>query len=109
MTCCWLASFSEEPCDGRLIRAHLIPRQRIVREVTKTLPKDEAFEVIWDERVWVPVCGGVMGNAGHHGMFDGKSLRVPRWALPEGVEEYAAQYGLGWSLDREYGPRELVA
>lgn len=100
---CWLAQFSEQPCDGRLIRAHLIPRQRIVREVTKPLPREEAFQIIWDERAWAWACGGPMGNAGHHGAFDNRSLYVPRWALPAGVEAFAAEHGLVWSLDRDYG------
>jgi hypothetical protein len=114
---CWLARFSEQPCDGQLIRAHLIPKQRIKREWMRrdvrvmASPKDKlALELaIWDQRVWVPACGGPMGNAGHHGAFDSKQLYVPRWALPPGVEEYAREYGLVWSLDRDYGVAEEVA
>jgi hypothetical protein len=59
---CWLAQFSTKPCEGRLIRAHLIPRQLLKREGHP--------EAIDDPRSSVWSCGGIMGNAGHHGMFD---------------------------------------
>jgi len=113
---CWLAQFSDVPCDGRLVKAHLIPAQRIRRELTvdRSIPTvrqdgDRITSIVWDPRVWVPACGGPTGIGGHHGMFDGRKLRVPRAALPEGVEAYAAEYGLTWSLDRDYGPLEAAA
>lgn len=108
---CWLAQFSERPCEGQLIRAHLIPKQRIRRELRgrHDLGYDGLDAAIWDPRVWVPACGGPTGCSGHHGVFDGRQLYVPRWALPEGVEEYAREYGLVWSLDRDYGVAEEVA
>jgi hypothetical protein len=106
---CWLAQFSRVSCDGQLVRAHLLPRQRIVREVTKGLPAAEAFQIIWDPRCWVPACGGVTGVGGHHGALDGRILSVPRSALPEGLEAFAAEYGLVWSLDRDFGLREAAA
>lgn len=98
---CWLAQFSEVPCDGQLVRAHLIPKQRIKREATAA--------AVWDERVWVPACGGPTGIGGHHGMLDGRQLSVPRSALPEGLEAFAAKHGLSWSLDRDFGLREVAA
>lgn len=106
---CWLAQFSNVACDGQLVRAHLIARQRLVREVTNRLPNEEAFKVIWDERVWVPACGGPTGIGGHHGQFDGCTLLVPRSGLPEGLEAFAAEHGLGWVLDREFGLLEAAA
>jgi hypothetical protein len=33
-----------------------------------------------------------------------RSLRVPRYRLPPGLEEFCSELGLGWWLDREYGP-----
>lgn len=105
---CWLrehavhASGTMPPCAGRLVKAHLIRRQTLEREAP-------GFDV-WDERVWVWACGGPLGNAGHHGQLDAghRPLRVPRAALPAEVEVVAAELGLGWWLDREYGPRELL-
>lgn len=109
------------PCDGALIRAHLIPRQRIVRaRKTAVWTKDTTpaqfrmlqrpeQELVWDERVWVPMCGGPMGNAGHHGMLDAggvRRLRLVRAWLPSAVEAFAVEYGLEASLERDYGPKE---
>ncbi len=97
MSGCFLARFSDHPCEGRLIRAHLIPRQ---------LLKREGFGLhVDDPRSYVPACGGIMGNAGHHGQMDAsRTLKVPREALPPVLEEFAAELGLTWWLDREYGP-----
>lgn len=89
-------------CDGRLVKAHLIPKQRIKREKQSLLPKDDLQWLIWDERVWTYMCGGPTGLGGHHGAFDAKQIRIRRSHLPEGVEEFAAEYGLEWSLERDY-------
>lgn len=45
-----------------------------------------------------------MGNAGHHGQFkpDGP-LPIARDLLPDGLEEFAAELGLTWWLERTYG------
>lgn len=93
---CWLAQFSEIPCDGQLRKCHLIPKQTIRREIGKR------YE--WDERSWVWGCGGPTGIGGHHGMLDySRKLRIPRHALPSSLEEFAEAHGLGWYLDRTYG------
>lgn len=96
---CWFADLpGAGPCDGVLRKCHLIPKQKIKREVGKA--------AMWDERVWVWGCGGPTGIGGHHGMLDySRKLRVPRDRLPEAVEAFAEQHGLGWWLDREYGER----
>lgn len=109
------------PCDGRLVRCHLVPRRVIAEAVQKRLhdarrageiTREEYDERIGgavvranrDERSWVWGCGGPMGNAGHHGMLDAsRTLRVPRYRIPEATEVFAAELGLGWWLDREYG------
>lgn len=93
---CWLASFSDAPCDGKLRKCHLIAKQTIKREVGK--------QHMWDDRSWVWGCGGPMGNGGHHGMLDySRTLRIERDRLPAAVEAFAAEHGIGWWLDREYG------
>src|SRR4051812_26964881 len=99
---CWLAPFSTRPCEGRLIRAHLIPRQLLKREGLARFIDDPA--------TWVPGCGGITGCSGHHGQLDSaRTLRVPREALPEALEAFCADHGLLWFLDREYGPLEMAA
>jgi hypothetical protein len=118
MSACWLAQFADTPCDGRPVKAHLIPRQLLAREFPDgftvedelgeyTVPLDALIE---NPSTWVWACGGPMGNGGHHGMLDSRSghanvLRVPRAMLPRRVEWFAADVGLDWWLDREYGPR----
>jgi hypothetical protein len=96
---CWFAEtfWDAGPCDGQLVRAHLIKEQTLRREAPDADPKDP--------RVWVPACGGPMGNAGHQAMYKPDGFRpVPRDVLPLELEEFAAEYGLGWYLARIYGP-----
>lgn len=64
-------------------------------------------ELVADARSWVWGCGGPTGIGGHHGRLDSRGcdpLRIPRYRLPPGLEEFAEELGLGWWLDREYGP-----
>lgn len=112
MTECWLARFGVyergpmPPCEGRLIRAHLIKRQTLLRE----LPAEVAARAIDDPRSWVPACGGPQGNGGHHGMADhSRTLRIPYDNLPAGLIELAAETGLLWWLEREYGENRRAA
>jgi hypothetical protein len=111
---CWFARnvIGCGPCDGQLVRAHLIPQQVLKRE-TKEARRDLCLlldEVLSDPRSWVPCCGGPTGIGGHHGMLDhSRTLRIPRAVLPKGLEAFAAELGLEWWLDREYGPREKAA
>lgn len=98
---CWLAQLpGAGACDGSLVRCHLIPQQLLRRELGRGWRKAAA-----DPRTWVWGCGGPMGCSGHHGMLDySRTLRVPRERLPEAVVAFAAEAGLLWWLDREYGP-----
>jgi hypothetical protein len=108
---CWFAALPDAgPCEGRLVRCHLIPQQLIRREVrTLAALRDPRGEIpvrlrAIDPRCWVYGCGGAMGPGGHHGRFkpDGP-LPIPRRLLPAGLEKFAAELGLGWWLDRTYG------
>lgn len=107
---CWVKQHVPHvgtPCDGELVKAHLIPKQRIRRELRLGRSDAELEALVWDERVWVPVCGGPTGIGGHHGMLDySRTVRIPREVLPVGLEEFALEHGLGWSLERDYGPRD---
>lgn len=85
-----------KPCDGRLVRCHLIPKQ-VIRRVDPG--------AVWDDRAWVWGCGGITGCSGHHGALDqSRTLRLPRGVLPSWLDDFAAEFGLGWWLDRTYGP-----
>jgi hypothetical protein len=98
---CQLARFSDTPCDGELVRVHLIPKQRLRKE----LPPESYQAAVIHPAVWVWACGGPTGIGGHHGELDySRKLRVPREALPPLTEAWAAFHGLTWWLTREYGP-----
>lgn len=87
-------------CEGRLIKAHLISRQVLIRELGGVTGR----AAILDPRSWVWACGGIMGVSGHHGAFDSsKRLRVRRDRLPPGVEDLAEELDLVWWLDRTFG------
>lgn len=109
---CWLAAHGVSandralpPCDGRLVRAHLIPQSWMRREFAALGLDVQAL--VGDPRGWVWACGGIAGNSGCHGRLDcSRTLRVPRWALPRELEEFALELGVRAVafLDREYGP-----
>lgn len=133
---CWIVEqglAARGSCAGELVKAHLIPKQRIKRQfprgaeatwretskghaiwrpVGRGGPETPAWidlhELVWDRRVWVPICGGAMGNAGHHGAVDsggvGKIV-IPREKLPEDLEDWAEEHGFEWSLEADYGPK----
>ena len=93
---CWLREFSPRPCEGALVRAHLIPKQTLLRE----LPSEQSAALLWDDRVWVPACGGLdHGADAHHGDFDNYRLAVPRSALPQDFKDLLEELGLGWYID----------
>jgi hypothetical protein len=102
---CWAAERLEGagPCDGALIRAHLIPKQLIDRELRARFGGTVPRAVLWDPRVWVPMCGGPTGVGGHHGRVDGRQLAIPRRLLPPELEEFAREHRLEWRLDHDYG------
>lgn len=123
---CWASMWvpGAGPCDGQLIKAHLLPKQVIRRELAAGVKERrfngslrslkevrEALEdLVWDAAVWVPMCGGPTGIGGHHGQLDhSRTLRIPRDAIPSDLEAFAAEHGLSWWLDRTYGPREEAA
>lgn len=92
-TACWLSRFSDLDCRGPLQLCHLIDKQRLrANGVTE--------DDIWDERVVVNGCEH------HHGAVPKGD--IPRDELPPGLEEYAAEHGLTWSLDRDFGTLDDV-
>jgi hypothetical protein len=91
---CWLARFSEQPCEGELRKVHLISKQ-VLRRV--------GYDP-WDERAWVWACGGPWpGLSGHHGLLDSYRLRIPRCDLPEDTLALAEELGLEWWIERRFG------
>jgi hypothetical protein len=86
-------------CNGRLVEAHLLPKQ---------LLKRHGVTELYAVGSWVWACGGPdYGADGHHGEFDSsRTLRLARFQIPDLTERFAKQYGLEWYLDRTYGPQE---
>lgn len=114
------------PCQGFLIRGHLLPRQLLRREFPHgvvedggrwwalkrgeerhDLPFRSLDDLIRDERGWLPMCGGIMGDGAHHGAFDtSRKLRIAREELPAAFLEYADEIGLSWWVERTYRSRQ---
>lgn len=92
--CCFFAVHSEKPCDGPMDRAHLLPKQRLRREVS------DDPRLVWHPSVWV------WGCRRHHAAFDARMLRLAREDVPEVTELAAKVLGMEWSLDQMYGPRD---
>lgn len=91
-------------CDGQLVKAHLVPKQSIKRELyyryvretgmTKWDAREKSGTVAWDPRCWRWVCGGPTGIGGHHGQVDAKQIEWGPW--PEDLLEFLAEYDLRW-------------
>jgi hypothetical protein len=99
------------PCEGPLVRCHLIPQQLLRRtpqyQAITLRPMRHWF--LYDERSWVWGCGGAMGIGGHHHMFDcSKRIRLARCSIPAGTEELAEALDLQWYLDRTFGTRACI-
>lgn len=115
------------PCDGALVRCHLLPRMVLKKEFPygviegvdgswRPSPnRSSAFveglsyrslrSLIKDPASWVWGCGGPTGLGGHHGQFDTLRLAVLRERVPEALEVFAAELGIAWWLDRRFGRR----
>ena len=135
---CWLAQFTDTPCDGALVRCHVLQRQWLRQEYpegavwlegtftavsARVLRRDHiAVEPAVltmslprlenHPRLWEWGCGGAMGNGGHHGSFDGYKLPVPRIGVCLDTRLFIARLGLTakWERDRRFSevPDEWV-
>lgn len=93
-TACFFAPFFPGVrCSGPWDRCHL----GLDKQFLRLQGLDD--EAIWDERIWRPGCRG------HHERSHWPTFHMERADLPASVEEFAAEYGLGWRLDRDLGPR----
>jgi hypothetical protein len=71
-------------CEGRLVKAHLVPKQTLKREfrtrsVFADIPvigEDAVDRAVWDTRCWRWMCGGPTGIGGHHGAYDAYQIRL---------------------------------
>jgi hypothetical protein len=105
VTGCWFARLPDAgPCDGGLVRCHLISKQLLKREFPHGFEGRALAVLQADPRSWVWGCGGPTGIGGHHGQLDhSRKLKIPRDLLPIGVEEMVDELGITAWLEREYG------
>lgn len=90
---CWLKQFAEDACAGHIEHAHVIPQQ--------ILRKEGLGRYLGDAAVWEPACRH------HHFLFDAHlKIFVPRSALSDETERFAAAHGLTEYLERRYGARQ---
>lgn len=132
---CWLARFTDTPCEGALVRCHLLQKQWLRQEYpegavwlqdapvavsARDLRRDH---ILYDDSarvmdlatlethpaLWRWGCGGAMGQGGHHGMFDGYKLTVPRAEVPFETRLLISHLQLfpRWERDRRFS--ETVA
>jgi hypothetical protein len=87
-------------CEGRLVKAHLVPKSRLKQELRQR--HIAINDVIWDERCWRFMCGGITGIGGHHGAYDAKQIRIPREQVPPDLVAFLAEYELGWMVERYF-------
>lgn len=125
---CWFYPIpGSGPCEGRLVRCHLIPKQlfrqhfprgayfhdgqwveagqahaRLDLPPLATLPYRTRRALQDDPRASVYGCGGMVGLGGHHGAYDGHKLRVSYSRLPPGARQYARELGLDWWLRKHH-------
>lgn len=94
---CFFADFDPYgvPCEPPIDRCHLIPKQRL-------RARGLEGDALWDPRIVVEGCRQ------HHHRFDNGFLTIAREDLPEGVEHFAAEHDVTWSLDRDYGHKEAT-
>lgn len=92
------------PCEGRLVKCHLVKRQTLDRE----LGKAEGRKAIAADWSWVLGCGGAMGPGGHHGQFkpDGPKP-IPLSMLPVDFTRRMAELGLWWYVERTFNRKSM--
>lgn len=117
MSRCFFHDFAPKglrDCDGKVQRHHAIRAQVIRRMLAPgrahlmlddelRAAKAELNRALNDSRNLLDVCKR------HHDLFHAARFAVPREGLPEGLEAFAVDFGLGWELDRQYGLREDAA
>lgn len=94
---CWFARFFDDPCDGRVDLCHVGLQKQTLRQAGLT------EEQVWDPRIWRYGCRH------HHERSHWPSFRLTREQLPESVEQFADDHGLGHRLERDFGPRTVAA
>jgi hypothetical protein len=92
-------------CEGRLVKAHLVPKSVLKREWQtaryhgRLSTEVHIGDMIDDCRCWRWMCGGLgYGNSGHHGMYDQYQIRLHAW--PEDFLEFLREHDIEWMADK---------
>jgi hypothetical protein len=91
-------------CEGpTMVKAHLVPKSRMLTELyfRGVILPSETDPIVWDERCWRWMCGGISRLNGHHGRYDAKKIRLGE--PPADLIEFLDEYGLGWMAERYVG------
>ena len=91
-------------CEGRLVKAHLVPKSTLRRELLfrRGLTEMQLLDAVWDSRVWRWMCGGISRLNGHHGQYDAKQIRIPREQVPPDLVAFLAEHDLEWMVERYF-------
>lgn len=100
---CYFAGKGGFSCIAPVDPHHIIKRQTIRGQVSRGAWLEDYAHILHDSRNIIPVCRQ------HHANWHNARFTVARSELPESVEQFAAEYGLTWALDREYGQRSEAA
>lgn len=87
-------------CRGGLQAHHVVPRQRL-RIAFSAAPEWALELAVADSR------NGLMLCEKHHGLHESK-LEWDDMPDPEGLQAFAEQYGVQWSLARDFGAPYLA-
>ena len=92
---CTLGGSPKNGCSGPLEAHHLVPAQRIRAHVA-TMPEEDRLRAVYDPRIAIPLC-----SKHHHEITHG--FRAFFYEdLPPAAFEYAREWRLEWSIDRDY-------
>jgi len=102
---CWLAIHDplKRPCKGRWEAFHFLGRQEIRHHPAFVgLDPEIVMLIEWDPRLGGPGCVEHHRRYDRHVIVPHGDLVVPRFAVPEDVEECIAERGLDSIADRRF-------
>jgi hypothetical protein len=115
MARCFFKQFAPKglrDCDGRIQNHHAIKQQTIKSLFRKQKPRPQAPDVelrTYKERLRDALSdtrNRLWACKRHHDLHEkSKWIPVPRSEVPDELEDFAEEYGLGYDLDRQFGVR----
>jgi hypothetical protein len=81
-----------------MVKAHLVPKNRLAQELRTRLSYDGLDAAIWDTRAWRWMCGGISKINGCHGAYDAYQIRLHAW--PEDFLRFLCEYDIEWMAEK---------